>query len=156
MNVEKDTVVANDIVRHIVDVVNGAIVAYVARHYAAVRDAYRHTQVVILKCSVLDGSYPHQAKETVVLHKVGVELVCDHDVVPTRGGVAVLDKALHLIGTEMPPNLRRRLRLFVPIIIFISPIEILLIDEVLEYPVVLYYCYFIHNLGVISLSVHIH
>src|SRR5574344_1238775 len=100
MDVEQDAAVADDVVCHVVYVMNGHIVADVARDDDAVGDAYGKAQVVVLKGFAAHPSDTHHAIETVVSHHSGVKIIGDPDVVPVGGGVAVLHQTLHLIGMQ--------------------------------------------------------
>ena len=131
LDVEQDALVADDVVGHVVDVVDGRVVADVTRDDAAVGDAHRHTQVVVLQNLVGHPTDPAHPEEMVVADHVGVELVGDPDVVPVGGRVAVFHQAFDFVGMEMTPPRRRFLHLLVTIEVLVMPIvEILLLDEV--------------------------
>jgi hypothetical protein len=73
----------------------------------------------------------------VVAYHVGVELVGDPDLVPIGRGVAVLYQTLDLFGMKMTPAVGWFLDLLVTIVILImSIVEVLLVDEIFVNPVV--------------------
>ena len=85
LNVEEDTSIANDVVGHVMHIVDGHIIADVARNDAAVGNTDRHTKVVILQHLTVDATDAHHAEEMVVVHHVGIELVRHPNVVPIGG-----------------------------------------------------------------------
>ena len=137
LNVEEDAAVADDAVGHIVDVVDGHVVADVAGDDAAVGDADRHAQVVVLEHVSGDASDAHHPEEVVVAHHRGVELVGDPDVVPVGGGVVVEDEAFDFVGAEVPPPAFGFLHLLVAVVVFVVTVmQILRVYEILVDPVV--------------------
>ena len=145
VDVEKDGPVADDVVGHVMYIVDGHVVADVARDDAAVGDADRHAQIVVLQHFVVHPSDAHHAEEVVVAHHVGIKLIGHPNVIPIGCRIAVLHEAFNLIGTQMPPTVKGFPHLQIAVIVFIVTVmQILLVNEIFVYPVVIYDCYFIH------------
>ena len=108
-----------DIVREIVYIVYGAVVAYVARVYARVCDAHGQAQVVKLQGAVTNAAYAHRAIELVVLYHAWVELLGHPHRVPRRGAVVVHHQALNLVAAQVTPSLGRLFYLLVAYVVFI-------------------------------------
>ena len=85
LDVEQDAAVTDDVVGHVMHIVDGHIVADVAGDDAAVGDAHGHTQVVVLQDFTCHAADAHHAKEVVVAHHGGVEDVGHPDVIPVGG-----------------------------------------------------------------------
>ena len=144
LNIEQDALVADDIVGHIMHIVNSHIVTNVARGNATVGNAHRHTKVVVLQHLAADATDAYLTEEMVVMHHVGVELVRHPNVFPIRSGVAVFHQTFNFIGMQTSPTTSRLFHLLVAVVIFVMPVQVLLINEVLVNPVIIYDCYFIH------------
>ena len=121
LDVEEDAAVADDVVRQVVDVVQGAVVADVAGVDGGVRDADGHAQVVELQAVLAHAPDADRTVETVVLDALRTEFVGHPDGVPAGGGVVVLDEALDLVARQVTPAAARFAHLLVADIIFILP-----------------------------------
>ena len=137
LDVEEDTLVADDVVGHVMHIVDGHIVADVARNDAAVGDAHRNAKIMVLEDLVGHASDTAQPKEMVVADHAGIELVGHHDLIPVGRRIAVFHQLLDLVGMKVTPTRNRMFYLLVTIVILImSIVEILLIDEVFVDPIV--------------------
>ena len=75
LDAEEHTPGADDVVRQVVHVVDGAVVAYVTGVDGAVGDAARQPQVVKLQAKIAHATYPYRSEELVVLDERGGEFV---------------------------------------------------------------------------------
>ena len=137
MNVEKNASVANDIVSHVVYIVDGGVVSDVARNNTAIGNTYGDAEIMILKDLVGDASDTAQPEEMVVADHVGIEGIGHHDLIPVGRRVAVLHQSFDLIGTKVTPTIDWFFDLLVAIeILIMSIVEVFLVDEVFVYSVV--------------------
>ena len=132
LDVEKDAAVADNVVGHVVDVVDGHIVADVAGDDTAVGDTYGHPEIMELQNLVAYTTDTHHPEETVVANHAGVEIVSHPDVVPVGGRVAVEHQPLDLVRTQMPPAAFGLLHLLVTVeILVVTVMQVFGINEVL-------------------------
>ena len=136
VDIEEDAAVADDVMCEIMHVVDGDVIAYVARDDAAVSDADRHFQIVILQHLVLDAAYADKPEKPVVFNEPRVKFVSDENLIPVGGCVAVLDETLHLVGMKMTPAFFRLFHLFVAETELALAVKILLVNEVFVYLIV--------------------
>ena len=103
LNVEEDALVTNDVIGHVMHIMDGRVVADVAGYDAAVGDAYRNSKIVVLKYFVSHFSDSAHPEEMVVADHVGVECVGNPDFVPIGCCIAVFHQPFNLIGMQMTP-----------------------------------------------------
>ena len=119
LDVEQHAAVSYDVVAEIVDVVDGAVVTYVAGVYGRVGDARREPQVVELQGAINHATNPHGPVEMIVLEHARRKLVCYPYGIPARSSVFVFDQTLDFVAGKMSPAALRLLGLSVPDVIFV-------------------------------------
>ena len=103
LDVEEDALVADDVVGHIMHIVDGHVVADVARDDATVGDAHWNAKIMVLEDLVGHATDTAQSKEMVVADHAGVEFVGHHDLIPIGCRVAVFYQLLDLVGMKVTP-----------------------------------------------------
>ena len=143
--IKENTTVSNDVMRKVLNIVYGHIIAYIATYHKAVCYPDRQFEVVMLQHDIPHNPYPYQSEKPVIADQSRIKGIGYQYVIPAVGGILVFHQPLDLFRPQSPPPVRGPDGLHISYFILIhSLMQVLTGDKILSQAVRLKNCYLWH------------